>query len=116
MVITRSRSGTVYAGTEFTLTSDTFSDVSGVDVDISLDISWTRDSTAIASDTRTTVSGVSGSGTSYTASLSFSPIATTDSGNFTATVTVRPTTTSLYIQSVNATVDTEIVAVEGTCM
>ena len=110
----RSRSGTVYAGTEFILTSDiSFSDDSEVDVDISLDISWTRDSAVIASDSRTTVSGVSGSGTSYTASLSFSPIATSDSGQFTATVTVRPTTTSQYIQSVNATSSTETVTVGG---
>ena len=115
VVIMRSRSGTVYAGTQFTLTSDiSFSDESGVDVDISLDISWTRDSAVIASDGRTTVSGVSGSGTSYTASLSFSPIATSDSGQFTATVTVRPATTSQYIQSVTATGNTEIVIVEGT--
>ena len=110
----RSRGGTVYSGTRFTLTSAiSFSDVSGVDVDISLDISWTRSSAVIASDGRTTASGVSGSGTSYTASLFFSPIAISDSGQFTATVTVSPTTTSQYIQSVNATANTEIVTVEG---
>ena len=110
----RSRSGTVYAGTEFTLTpAISFSDVSGVDVDISLDIRWTRDSAVIASDGRTTVSDVSGSGTSYTVSLSFSPIAISDSGQFTATVTASPTTTAQYIQFVTDT-DTEMVAVEGT--
>ena len=67
----------------------------------------------IASDGRTTVSDVSGSGTRYTASLSFSPIAISDSGQFIATVTVSPTTTSQYIQSVTATTDTEIVNVAG---
>ena len=114
VAITRSCSGTVYAGTRFTLTSAiSFSDVSGVDVEISLDIRWTRDSAVIPSNSRTTVSDVSGSGTSYTASLSFSPIATSDSGQFTATVTVRPTITSQYIQSVTATADTERVTVEG---
>ena len=110
----RSRSGTVYAGTEFTLTSDiSFTGESGVDVEISLDIVWTRNSAVIASDSRTTVSDVSGSGTSYTASLSFPPIAISDSGQFIATVTVSPTTTSQYIQSVTATADTEIVTVAG---
>ena len=62
----------MYAGTEFTLICDiSFGDVSGVDTDLLLDIMWTRGSDAIASDIRTTVSGVSDSGTSYTASLSF---------------------------------------------
>ena len=103
----------MYAGTRFTLTSHiSFSDESGVDVEILLGIRWTRDGAVIASDTRTTVSAVGGSGTSYTASLSFSPIATSDSGQFTATV--RPTITSQYIQSVTATGNTEMVTVEGT--
>ena len=97
VALMRSRSGTVYAGTEFTLTSDiSFTGESGVDVEISLDIVWTRNSAVIASDSRTTVSDVSGSGTSYTASLSFSPIAISDSGQFIATVTISPTTTSQY--------------------
>ena len=110
----RSRSGTVYAGTRFTLTSDIFfSDDSGLDVEISLDISWARDNDVIVNGSRTTVSAVGGSGTSYTASLSFSPIATSDSGQFTATVTVRPATTSPYIQSVNATSSTEMATVGG---
>ena len=61
---------------------------------------------------RTTVSGVSDSGTSYTASLSFSPIANSDSGFYTATVTVRPTTTSQYIQHAS-TISTESVTVKG---
>ena len=114
VIITRTRSGTVYAGTELTLISDiTFSDLGRVDVEISLTISWTTDSAVIVNNSRTTVSGVSaGSGTSYTASLSFSPIATSDSGQFTATVTVRSATTSQYIQSVTAT-ETEMVTVEG---
>ena len=115
VVIMRSRSGAVYAGTRFTLTSDiSFSGTSGVDVEISLDISWTRDSAVIASDGRTTVSGVSGSGTSYTASLSFSPIATTDSGQFTATVIASPSTTSQYnINILSVTATDIIVIVEG---
>ena len=81
----------------------TFSDLSIVDVEISLNISWSRHSAIVLNNSLTTVSGVSGSGTSYTASLSFSPIAISDSGQSTAIVTVRPATTSYIIQSVTAT-------------
>ena len=70
MTITKSRSGPVYAGTEFVLTADI--SLSGVNGDISLDITWRRVNDVIASDTRTTVSAVSGSGDSYTASLTYS--------------------------------------------
>ena len=115
MVITRSRSGTVYAGTEFTLTASitfTDDDVRAVDVDLTLDISWIRGSDVIVSDTRISVSGISGSDISYTASLTFSPITTDDTGSYTATVTVIPATASQYIQTVTAT-DTEMVDVEG---
>ena len=114
MVIRRSYNGTVYAGTEFTLISDiSFSDVSGVDVWISLDILWTRGSDVIVNGSRTTVSGVSGSGTSYTASLSFSPMTTSDSGQLTANVTVRLNLTSQYVQSVTSAADNDFVTVEG---
>ena len=105
----------MYAGTEFTLTASitfTDDDVRAVDVDLTLDISWTRGSDVIISDTRITVSGVSGSGTSYTASLTFSLITTDDTGSYTASVTVRPTTTSQYIQTVSIT-DTEMIDVMG---
>ena len=115
VVITRSRSGIVYAGTEFTLTASitfTDDDVRAVDVDLTLDISWTRGSDVIISDTRITVSGVSGSDTSYTASLTFSPITTDDTGSYTASVTVRPMTLSQYIQTVTVT-DTKMVTVMG---
>ena len=111
----RSHSGTVYVGTEFALTASitfTDDDVRAVDVDLTLDISWTRGSDVIISDTRITVSDVSGSDTSYTASLTFSPITTDDTGSYTASVTVRPTTTSQYIQTVTVT-DTEMVDVMG---
>ena len=81
-------------------------------MDLTLDISWTRGSDVIVSDTRITVSDVSGSDTSYTASLTFSPITTDDTGSYTTSVTVRPTTTSQYIQTVTVT-DTEMVDVRG---
>ena len=79
---------------------------------ISLDISWSRGSDVIASDTRTVISPVSGSGDSYTASLTYTPIATSDSGQFTATVTVSPSDGSMFVQTVTAT-DTEMLTVEG---
>ena len=115
LVITRSHTGIVYAGTEFTLTTSiifTNQDMRGVDVDLTLDIIWTSGSDVIISNTRITVSGVSGSDTSYTASLTFSPITTDDTGSYTASVTVSPTTTSQYIQTVTVT-DTEMVDVRG---
>ena len=120
VVISRSRSGSVYAGTGFVLSADiSFSDLSAVDVDLSLDVSWSRDSDVIAndsdvmaSDTRTTISAVSGSGESYTASLTYTPIATSDSGQVTATVTVGPADDSMYIENLTAN-DTEMLTVEG---
>ena len=116
VVITRNHTGIVYAGTEFTLTASitfTDDDVRAVDVDLTLDINWTRGSdVTIGNSTHITVSGVSGSDTSYTASLTFSPITTDDTGSYTASVTVRPTTTSQYIQTVTVT-DTEMVDVRG---
>ena len=122
MVISTSRSGSVYAGTGLALSAGiSFNDLSAVDVDLSLDISWSRDSDVIpndsdviANDTRTTVSAVSGSGDNYTASLIYTPVATSDSGQVTATVTVSPSDDSMYIQNVTAN-DTEMLAVEGTC-
>ena len=112
VVITRSHSGSVYAGTEFTLSADiSFSDLSGVDVDISLDISWNRGSDVIENSTVTTFFAVSGSGDSYTASLNYSPTITSDSGLITATVTVRPVE-SVFIQMVMAN-DTEMLTIEG---
>ena len=83
MTISKSRSGPVYAGTEFVLTADI--SLYGVNGDISLDITWRRGNDVIAIDTRTTVSAVSGSGDSYTASLTYSPITISDSDQITAT-------------------------------
>ena len=57
--------------------------LSGVNGNISLDITWSRGNDVIANDTCTTVSAVSGSRDSYTASLTYSPIT---SGSITANV------------------------------
>ena len=86
VTINKSHSGPVYAGTEFVLTADI--SLSGVNGDISLDITWSKGNDVIPNDTRTTVSAVSGSGDSYTASLTYSPITISDSGQITAIVTV----------------------------
>ena len=104
VTITRSHSDSVLVGTELVLTADiSFSGQSRVNVDKSLDILWRRGNDPIASDTRTTVSPVSGSGDSYTASLTYSPITISDHGLITAIVTVRSMIVNEYIRTVNAT-------------
>ena len=110
----RSHSDTVYVGTEITLTSQiSLGSVSGVDEEISVTIVWTRDTCAIVSDTHTTVSSITGSGSSYTASLSFSPVNSSDHGNITATVTVG---SSEYVETVTGS-DSDILEIQGNvCM
>ena len=81
-------------------------------MDISLDISWSRGNDVIVSDNHTAISPVSGSGDSYTASLTYIPIATSDGGQFTATVTVSPSDGSMFIQTATPT-DTEMLTIEG---
>ena len=66
----------------------------------------------ITSNDRITISNVSTSERGYTASLIYSPIATSDSGLITATVTVSPSDDSMYIQSVTAT-ESHTINVEG---
>ena len=95
VTISKSRSGPLYAGTEIMLTADI--SLSGVNGDILLDITWRRgNDVIIASDTRTTVSAVSGSGDNYTASLTHSPITISDSGLITVTVTVTVSSLHTY--------------------
>ena len=88
VTISKSRSGPVYAGTEFVLTADI--SLSGVNGKISLKATWSRGNDVIVGDSRTTVtaSAVSGSGDNYTASLTYLPITISDCGQITATVTV----------------------------
>ena len=118
VTISRSRSGPVYAGTEFVLsTTISFGDLSGFDMEyissLVLDIRWSRGDDDIVNDTRTTVSPVSGSGQNYTASLTYSPINCSDSGKVTATVNVTaPTTFGVVPTTVSST---EMLNVKGTC-
>ena len=104
VTITRSHSDSVLVGTELVLTANiSFSDQSRVNVDKSLDILWKRGNDVIVSDSHITISPVSGSGDSYTASLTYSPITISDRGLITAIVTVRPTIENEYIRTVNVT-------------
>ena len=104
VTITRNHSDSILAGTGLVLTANiSFSDQSRVNVDKSLDILWRRGNDAIVNDSHITISAVSGSGDSYTASLTYSPITISDSGQITATVTVRPMEVNEYIRPVTAT-------------
>ena len=98
VVIDTNYSGLINAGKNFT-----FSDPTVVDVEILLALNWSRDDVLIASNDRISVSSVSTSESGYTASLTYSPIATSDSGLIIANVTVSPSDDSMYIQSVTAT-------------
>ena len=114
MTISRSHSGPVYAGTEFVL--NTATSFSGFDMNLIstlvLDITWSRGNDVIVNDTRTTVSPVSGSGVTYTASLTYSPIDISDSGHVTATVTASSSTATGT--SPATAFDTKMLTVKGT--
>ena len=104
VVINTSYSGLINTGNNFTLNAEiTFSDPTVVDVEILLALNWSRDDVLIASNDRISVSSVSISESGYTASLTYSPIATSDSGLITAIVTISASDDSMYIQSVTAT-------------
>ena len=101
MTIRKSRKGAVFAGTEIVLTIDiSFSNNSFVDVDIVFGIEWSREGNVIVNDDRIKISSVNDLGR---ASLTYSPIATSDSGLITANVTASPSDDSMYMQSVTAT-------------
>ena len=103
-MITRNYSGLIYVGNNFTLNAEILFNISAVlNVSLSLTISWSRNGDNITSNDHITISNVRDSESGYTASLTYSPIATSDSGLITATVTVSPSDESMYIQSVTAT-------------
>ena len=104
ILIKRNYSGLIVAGNNFTLNAEILYDISAVvNVSISLTISWSRDGDIIISNDHITIFNVRDSESGYTASLTYSPIATSDSGLITATVTVSPSDDSMYIQSVTST-------------
>ena len=113
VVISRSYSGTVYAGTELTLTAAISpTSTNGVDVGVAVEVTWTRGNDVIGNSSNTAVSAVSGSDSIYTASLSFSPITTANGGAITATVRISPTSPSPYIQTSTASYS-DMLAVQG---
>ena len=93
MVIRKSRKGAVFAGTEIVLTFDVSFNNSFVDVDIVFVIEWSREGNVIVNDDRIKISSVNNLGR---ASLTYSPIATSDSGLITANVTASPSDDSMY--------------------
>ena len=103
MTISKSYSGTVYAGTELVLTVDICFE--RVDVNLSISIKWNNvyinvpNSKQLVNDTRTTVSAVSGSEGNFKASLTYSPITISDSGRHWATVSIKSSDKSIYIKS-----------------
>ena len=112
-MIRRSRSGLIFAGNNFTLHAEiSFSNSTVVDTSLSLTVSWSRDGDIMTSNNRISISSVSDNESGYTAFLTYSPIATSDSGLITATVSVSPSDDSMYIQSVTAT-ETHTIYVEG---
>ena len=109
----RTHSCLIPVGSAFTLNAEiSFSDPTVVDMSISLTISWSRDGDIITSNDHISISSVTASESGYTASLTYSPIATSDSGLITATVTVSPSDDSMYIQSVTAAA-TDTITVQG---
>ena len=70
------------------------------DVETYFDIEWSKNNNPIESDDRITVSDVDGFGR---ATLTYSPLAFSDRGLITVTVTVHPSNDSMYIQSTTTT-------------
>ena len=105
MTISKSYSGTVYAGTELVLTVDIC--FKRVDVNLSITIKWNNIyyendvyviQLAVVNDTRTTVSAVSGSEGNFKASLTYSPITMSDRGKHWATVSIHSSDKSIHIR------------------
>ena len=106
----------IYAGNNFALNAEImFNNPTVVDVEISLAIVWSKDGNMVKSNNHIDISSVAISGSGYTASLTYSPIATSDSGLITATVTVSPSDDSMYmyIQPVNVTATPLTLSVQG---
>ena len=85
MEIKGSHRDTVYAVTKFKLSVDI--SLRSMRVKTTPKVTWSRGNDVIANDT-CTISVVSGSGDSYTASLTYSPTTTSDSGPITANISL----------------------------
>ena len=118
VTLTKSHSGTVYAGTELVLTVDiSFNGFKRVDVNIPISIKWDNyngvNFTQLVNDTRTTVSAVSGSEGSFKAFLIYSPITISDSGRHWGTVSVKQSDKSIHIKSFLPTAKNVALIVNG---
>lgn len=103
VIINKSRVGTVYAGTELTLTAEiSFNDLSGVDVDTSWDIKWATQKYYITNGTRTKFFAIKHNRESYTASLTYTPINTSDTAWHWVIFSINPSHESTYINSARA--------------
>ena len=87
VTISKSPSGAVCAGTELTLTSHIHLGNAGGN-EAMMDVSWMRGSEAIVNNSHTTVSTVSFSGSTFTNTLTFSPVTSSDGGNITVRVEI----------------------------
>ena len=113
VVIRRSHNGLIHAGSDFTLNAEiSINDPTVVDMEISMTISWSTNDNIITSNNCISISPVTLSKSGYTASITYSPITTSDSGLITATLTVSPSDDSIYIKSVTAN-ETHTINVEG---
>ena len=104
VTISRSRSGPIYAGTEFVLTADISLSVVGVS---GLEITWRRGNDVVHRDIHNIVSDVNGA--SYRSSLTYSAITISDSGQITATLTVTVSSLHVYLTATG----TESLNVQG---
>ena len=112
MNIDRSRSGSIYAGTTFTLIAIIdYNEPMSIDVDLTLVTSWRNEDGHVLQDDMDVIVS---NGRGHTSFFIYSPILTTDSGRVSVTVTVSALNESLqmYIYPVN-TLASVIINVEG---
>ena len=113
IIILSSQDDPIYAGTELVVTAHiSFSVPSAVPVSILEGIRWSIREGDITNSSRTIVSPVSGDGGSYTASLTFQPITTSNAGQYTSTVTFNLPTDYIYIAR-DSDAATHTILVEG---
>ena len=111
MYIDRSRNGSIYTGTTFTLIAVVnFNEPTSIDVDLTLVIIWrNEDGHVLQDDMEVIVSN----GRGHTSLLVYSPIHTTDSGRVGVIVTVSLNESlQMYIYPVTNS-ESEIINVEG---
>ena len=81
---------TVYQGTELIITCTATVDTA-VNTRINVNMMWSSESAKIMSGQYITINDTSISGLEYTSTVTIRPVNTTDSGSYTCTVSVSPT-------------------------